>query len=102
MSDSERKEFPSLEPHFHLRGLNILGRFSVIYYKGNLFLRFPVSLSHQASSEKGSTLKGKNLLPTGSKFFPSRVEPFSEGNKNNFVKVVSFERVLVSFKSSFR
>ena len=30
-------------------------------------------------SEKGSTLKGKNLLPKGSKFFPFRVDPFSEG-----------------------
>ena len=30
-------------------------------------------------SEKGSTLKGKNLLPIGSKFFPFRVDPFLEG-----------------------
>ena len=29
-------------------------------------------------SEKGSTLKGKNLLPQGNKFFPFRVDPFSE------------------------
>ena len=29
-------------------------------------------------SEKGSTLKGKNLLP-GIKFFPFRVDPISEG-----------------------
>ena len=28
-------------------------------------------------SEKRSTLKGKNLLPGGSKFFPFRVDPFS-------------------------
>ena len=27
------------------------------------------------SFKKESTLKGKNLLPTGSKFFPSRVDP---------------------------
>ena len=32
-------------------------------------------------SEKGSTLKGKNLLPFGSKFFPFRVDPFSEGRQ---------------------
>ena len=36
-------------------------------------------------SEKVSTLKGKNLLPIefapmGSKFFPFRVDSFSEGN----------------------
>ena len=30
-------------------------------------------------SEKRSTLKGKNLLPLRSKFFPSRVDLFSEG-----------------------
>ena len=29
-------------------------------------------------SEKGSTLKEKNFAPFGSKFFPFRVEPFSE------------------------
>ena len=29
-------------------------------------------------SEKGSTLKRKNLLPLGSKFFPFRVDLFSE------------------------
>ena len=30
-------------------------------------------------SEKGSSLKGKNLLPGRSKFFPFRVDLFSEG-----------------------
>ena len=30
-------------------------------------------------SEKGSTPKGKNLLPIGSKFFPFSVDPFLEG-----------------------
>ena len=30
----------------------------------------------QDHSEKGSTLKGKNLLPTGNKFFPFRVDNF--------------------------
>ena len=30
-------------------------------------------------SVKGSTLKGKYLLPTGSKFFPLRLNPFLEG-----------------------
>ena len=35
---------------------------------------------HQSPSEKGSTLKGKDLLP----FFPFIVDPFSEGRQNNF------------------
>ena len=30
-------------------------------------------------SEKGSTLKGRNLLPFGSKFFPFREDTFPEG-----------------------
>ena len=34
------------------------------------------------SSEKVSTLKGKNLLPFGSKFFPFRVDCFPEGNES--------------------
>ena len=29
--------------------------------------------------KRGSTLKGKNLLPLGSKFLPFKVDPFSEG-----------------------
>ena len=34
-----------------------------------------------------STLKGKNLLPLGSRFFPFRVDPFSEERRNQFDKV---------------
>ena len=33
---------------------------------------------HEAPSEKGSTIKGKELAPKGSKFFSLRVDPFSE------------------------
>ena len=39
-------------------------------------------------SEKGSTVKGKNL---GSKFFLFRADSFSEGRQNNFERVVSLE-----------
>ena len=54
-------------------------------------------------SIKGSALKGKDLLPRprgrgaerGSKFFPFRVDPFSEGRQNSFDKVASFESVSV-------
>ena len=42
------------------------------------------SSAHQGPSEKRSTLKVKNLLP---KFFPLRVDPFSEGKQ--FAIVVS-------------
>ena len=37
------------------------------------------SISGLSPSEKWSTLKGKNLLPLGSKFFPFRVVHFYEG-----------------------
>ena len=42
-------------------------------------IRFPV---HNFPSEKGSTciLKGKNLLPKGSKFFPYRVDHWPRGS----------------------
>ena len=46
-------------------------------------------------SEKGSGLKGKNLLSLGSTFFPFRAGPFSEGiwcmqkSKYEAIKVVS-------------
>ena len=49
----------------------------------------------EGTSEKGSTLKGKKFVPMGSKFFPLRVDPFSEGNKNNFDRVGSSVCVLV-------
>ena len=63
-----------------------------------VFLRLPVHYPvHKASSEgstlKGSTLKGKNLLPKGSKFFPVKVDPFSEEMQNNFIRVVTLESV---------
>ena len=53
-------------------------------------------------SEKGSTLKGKNLLPRGailgSKFFPFRVDPFSEGRIKTLDRVFSPESVSISVK----
>ena len=38
-------------------------------------------LHTKSPSEKGSTLKGKNLLPKGANSFHFRVDPFSEGDK---------------------
>ena len=37
--------------------------------------------------KKGSTPKGKNLLPRGANSFPFRVDPFSEGRQNHFDRV---------------
>ena len=38
----------------------------------------------QGPSEKEPTVKGKNLLPTGSKFFPFRVGSVLEGREEAF------------------
>ena len=38
---------------------------------------------------KGFTLKGKNLLPLGSKFFLFIVDPFSESTQNNVESCLS-------------
>ena len=45
----------------------------------------------------GSTLKGKNLLPR-SRFFPFRVDPFSEGTQKQFDEVTSPESVSIPIK----
>ena len=48
---------------------------------------------------KGSTLKGKNSLQRGSKFFLLRVNTFSEGMlKRRFDRVVSLESVIIAFQ----
>ena len=55
----------------------------------------PICLSaHQVPFEKGSILKRKNVLP-GSTFFPFRVDPFSEWDKNSLDRVVSPENVSI-------
>ena len=47
-------------------------------------------------SEKGSTQKGKNLLPRKPIFFlleKSPLDHFSEGSENSFERIVSLENV---------
>ena len=76
------------------------------YYKNYIHLvgfpaREPICLttcllSYTSPSEKGSTLKGKNLLPR-SKFFPFRVDLFSEGRQNESDRVTALENVSVLF-----
>ena len=46
-------------------------------------------------SEKGSALKGKNLLPTGSKFFPFRVDLFSANQYNGKLLLLPSEKGLL-------
>ena len=77
----------------------MLCSFSTIFDKGDNFYDFLFTFCilsvHQYPSEKGATLKRKNLLPKGSKFFPFREDPFPEGSKINFHRIVSLENVSI-------
>ena len=57
------------------------------------FFFFCLITCTQAPSEKGVYSKRKEFAPKGSKFFPFRVDPFSERRENNFEIVVTLERV---------
>ena len=50
-------------------GHHKLGRFSDIYTVETFFFELPVRFPVQIPYEKGSTLKGKNLLPQGANSF---------------------------------
>ena len=65
-------------------------------YKGDNFCEFLFTLMRTVLCEKGSTLKGKNFLPQGSKFFPFKVNLFSQGRQNSFEKLTCPESVAVS------
>ena len=61
------------------------GRFSAILYKRVNFYDLFCSPTHQAHSERGFTdTKRKEFAPIGSKFFPFRVDPVSEGRQKQF------------------
>ena len=47
------------------------------------------------SFEKGSSLKGKNLLPMGANSFLFEKTPIQKGHKNNFYIVISLESVSI-------
>ena len=60
------------------------------FLQGRQLLQLPVCFSaHHIHSENGSTLKGKNLLPKGSKFLSFRVGPFSEWRQNHLTELPS-------------
>ena len=48
--------------------------------------------------QKGVYSRRKEFAPMGSKFFPSRIDPFSEGRQNNFDKVASPESISLTLK----
>ena len=66
---SVRKKKALLGMQGHLKGLNTLSDFFTIFTRKTT-LWLPVSIiAHQTPSGKGSTLKGKNLLPLGANSF---------------------------------
>ena len=68
-----------------LSRLDILGRFPANFHKTDKILQLPVCFpAHKSPSEKEPTLKRKEFACRGSKFFPFRKDPFSEGWLNLF------------------
>ena len=61
-----------------LRGLDTFGRFSAILYKGNNFMTSYLPSCTLSPFWKEIYSKRKEFAPTGSKFFPVRVNPFSK------------------------
>ena len=78
-----------------LWGLDTLGRFSAILLWGRELSLLPVCIpAHQATSEKGSALKRKNLLPWGGNSLLSEYIPFQ-----NLGKAILIELSLESIYS---
>ena len=68
-----------------INGLDTRDRFCAIFFTRDTTLVISILYSCKPSPLwKWSALKGKNLLPRGSKFFPFRVDPFSERKQTPF------------------
>ena len=81
-----------------LRGLETLGRLSAILTRTrkttfviSCFLSCTPSLFRQSVYSKR-----KEFAPKGSKFFPFRVDPFQNEDKNIFIRIVSSESTSIS------
>ena len=56
--------------------------FAAIFHKGDNFWYFVFGFpAYEATSEKMFALKVKEITPKRSKFFPFKVDPFSEGSQ---------------------
>ena len=73
---------PADRTDISLWGLDTPVSVSAFCDKGDNICNFLYAFLHNKSLVNGPTLKGKNLLPRGSKFFPFRVDPFWEGREN--------------------
>ena len=88
-----------MDVEIHLRGLDTLRRFSAILYKADNSIDFLFCfLAHQVPSEWGSTLKGKEFAPMGTRLFPFKVDFFLEGRQNNFERVIFPESISFPLK----
>ena len=65
-----------------LRQLDMPGRFFAIFHKGNNFCDFLLVFLHTNPILKMVYSKRKEFAPHVSKFFPFRVDPFSEEKQN--------------------
>ena len=86
-----------------LLGLNTLDRFSAISFKGNNSCDLLFAFLHFAPLKKWSG-KGyserKEFAPLGSKFFPFRLDPFSEGRQKQLNRVSSPESVSIPYNKA--
>ena len=74
----------------NMNELYTFGRFFTTFLQRRKFWWLIVCFpAHQSPSEKVSTLKGKHLLPKGSKFIPIWVDPFSEDRQHQFDRLKS-------------
>ena len=87
----------------------IHGRFSIIFYHRQLLWLTDCFTATKTLLNRVYS-KGKEFAPSGSKFFPYRVDPFfrregggggggAGGVKNNFDRNVSIESVCIHFKA---
>ena len=74
------------------------GRFFAIFDKADNFCDSLFAFLLAMHVLKGVCFKRKEFAPKGSKFFPFRVDPFSEGRQSNFDRVVSPESVSIHLK----
>ena len=70
-----------------LMGFDTTSRFSAFYTREN-FCDFLFAFTYTNPLLKRGLLIRKEFAPSGSKFFPYGVDPFSDGDKGNFDRVV--------------
>ena len=78
--------------------LDTLGKFSVIFNKGDNFCDIMLAFLYPNPLLKVVNSKRREFTPKGSKLFFFRVDPFQKGGQNNFDSDTSPEIVPISLK----